>query len=273
MIASLFSAIPALLALAQPDPEQPTPQLSERELIPDTTSPVTLPNLRVRVYQDPERGEVVSVQGWNKRSPEEWATPEAYNIEVDKEKGTYKVTPVDPAEVLPPEWRLKPQSYHPSRFAWPSLVRASFVQPHFVALVSYTDGLTVFTRDVAGLLLTATQNVLHWTGDTTAGKVVSAAPDGNIFAANPSPAGTRWFVNTVDDSGIVWFNVFGWGMVPRHSIHATYENWNFGNEFQATYVKHITRIWGDPIGNGWTWWDWEKWGEAGYLLQTGVLYH
>lgn len=50
MIASLFSAIPALLVLAQPDPEQPTPQLSERELTPDTTSPVTLPNLRVRVY-------------------------------------------------------------------------------------------------------------------------------------------------------------------------------------------------------------------------------
>lgn len=61
-------------------------------------------------------------------------------------------------------------------------------------------------------------------------------------------------------------------MVPQHALTVTYENWNFGNEFKATYTRHKTSIWGDPNGTAWCWWDWERWGEGASLLKVAVLH-
>lgn len=154
------------------------------------------------MIKDPERGDVLKIEEAGSHGGHGRPGLEAYVIEVDEQKGTYKVTPVDPATVEPPEWRLDPQAYPGSTHQPPVLIPASYVGLYRVAIVSYWAGLTVVTMDQANLHLAATKNLLYWTGDTTAGRVLNGTAGRDIFAANPSPAGTRWFVNNIQDGGI-----------------------------------------------------------------------
>lgn len=116
---------------------------------------------------------------------------------------------------------------------------------------TYTATVRVVTDDPLGVDVAETTHKLTW--DVHADETVSYNwRSVGCWAANPSPFGTHWFVDSCS-------------FIAEGTSH----NWDFGDDTKATYADHWSKIQGKNDGWYYYWWDAMHSGE---FLLDGDMY-
>ena len=223
-------------------------------LQPEASSEVILDSFEAILWSD----DSVTVQSSGQKQAE---TPALYfHWEINLSKKTYKTTKLAVSDLIkrtPINTKIEKNK---GKLTPDAVVVA-------VTPGTYTATVQVVTDDLVGEDLAETTHKLNWTVNA-GGTVNWNWRSVSAWAANPSSFGTHWFVDTYGFVGSVTYSPDQTSVFSE--AQGKYYNWDFGDDNQATYADHWSKIQGRNDGGFNYWWGATHSGEYWWLLDGDV---
>ncbi len=219
-------------------PNQKPTKVKEIKLKPKEDAEIIIPDFTLTVYDDGSREVSASAMV----APEEPGL--AYSFEVDTRDNTYKTK------------REAIKNPNDS-----SRKKATVISPG-----DYRATATIITTDIATIYVNSTRDQVEWRVDYL-GKVYWLSVLDECMAANPSAAGTHWFIQSCSNDIPYYRNN---QQKVYNDARGSYINWDFGSASQSTSVSHWISLRGQNDGWYQVSWSHTDSGEFAYLISGSL---
>lgn len=234
-------------------------------LTPQSGNELVLEKVSIeKIEKDGKVGTRVSFSGKGKSG-----ITQAYSLTVNLENKTYKTSRISD-EIIEKEF-LEPTYSTQTKESNLSYNRMSAlnieVQP--MATYNYSASVRLLTEDPVFWDICYTRNRLNWktydSGSYWFNDVTSSFVD--VWAANPSPINTHWYVDTYGGS---WSKDSTTDRIT-HSVHGYFHNYDFGDNDKRTDVYQSVDVYAEKFGDFNYNAFYDVYGEANALLHSRIF--
>lgn len=256
------------------NPEKNTPTVVEiKDMVEHSNSEVKLKEVKALKLSD---GSVtISAKGSKKVGD----PAVAYELELDLASGTYKTTlkPVkkskDNVDVTTTQSHrtFNPEAKRsPAKTGVVSIMDSGSGTQHgtYVSGQRYRAKVETYTEDPPGYDLAMLRQTLEWTINSN-GTVTYNTRSTSAWAANPSPPGTHWYVDSNFFAGSPYYSAGNTSVST--DAKGEFHNYDFGDASLATYATHNLTL--EGLNDYWYNYSYNvtHTGEYSYLLKTYVI--